>query len=38
MYSEKVLDMIFTNGKLTQVANHFGNGIAEAVMQRRQQR
>jgi len=26
MYSEKVLDMLFTNGKLTQVANQFGNG------------
>jgi DNA-binding beta-propeller fold protein YncE len=31
MYSEKFLDMIFTNGKLTRVANQFGNGIASAV-------
>jgi len=28
MYSEKLLDMVFTNGKLTRVANQFGNGIA----------
>jgi hypothetical protein len=27
MYSEKLLDMIFTNVKLTQVANQFGNGL-----------
>ena len=27
MYSEKLLDMIFTNGKLTTVANQFGNGL-----------
>jgi DNA-binding beta-propeller fold protein YncE len=27
MYSEKLLDMVFTNGKLTRVANQFGNGI-----------
>jgi hypothetical protein len=27
MYSEKLLDMVFTNGKLTQVANQFGNGL-----------
>jgi hypothetical protein len=27
MYSEKLLDMIFTNGKLTRVANQFGNGL-----------
>ena len=26
MYSEKCLDMIFTNGKLTKVASQFGNG------------
>ena len=26
MYSEKLLDMVFTNGKLTRVANQFGNG------------
>ncbi len=29
LYSEKLLDMIFTNGKLTQVANQFGNGLAD---------
>src|SRR3954447_5748328 len=27
MYSEKLLDMVFTNGKLTRVANQFGNGL-----------
>ena len=27
MYSEKLLDMIFTNGKLTRMANQFGNGL-----------
>ena len=26
LYSEKMLDMVFTNGKLTKVANQFGNG------------
>jgi hypothetical protein len=26
MYSEKLLDMFFTNGKLVRVANQFGNG------------
>jgi hypothetical protein len=26
MHSEKLLDMLFTNGKLTRVANQFGNG------------
>jgi DNA-binding beta-propeller fold protein YncE len=26
MYSEKMLDMVFTNGRLTSVANQFGNG------------
>ncbi|MCZ6678209.1 MAG: hypothetical protein O7E52_13270 [Candidatus Poribacteria bacterium] len=31
MYSEKLLDMVFTNGKLTRVANQFGNGIAVAA-------
>ena len=31
MYSEKLLDMLFENGKLTRVANQFGNGIASAV-------
>jgi DNA-binding beta-propeller fold protein YncE len=28
MHSEKLLDMLFTNGKLTRVSNQFGNGIA----------
>lgn len=28
MYSEKLLDMLFVGGKLTRVANQFGNGIA----------
>lgn len=28
MHSEKLLDMVFTNGKLTRVANQFGNGLA----------
>jgi DNA-binding beta-propeller fold protein YncE len=27
MNSEKLLDMVFTNGKLTRVANQFGNGL-----------
>jgi hypothetical protein len=27
MYSEKMLDMVFTNGKLTAVSNQFGNGL-----------
>lgn len=27
MYSEKLLDMVFTNGKLTTVVNQFGNGL-----------
>jgi DNA-binding beta-propeller fold protein YncE len=27
MHSEKLLDMLFTNGKLTRVANQFGNGL-----------
>jgi hypothetical protein len=30
MYSEKLLDMVFTNGKLTSVANQFGNGLSPA--------
>jgi DNA-binding beta-propeller fold protein YncE len=29
MHSEKLLDMVFTEGKLTAVANQFGNGIAQ---------
>ena len=31
MYSEKLLDMLFENGKLTRVVNQFGNGISSAV-------
>ena len=31
MYSEKLLDMLFTNGKLTRVANQFGNGLTPAT-------
>jgi DNA-binding beta-propeller fold protein YncE len=31
MYSEKLLDMVFTNGRLTRVANQFGNGLAPAA-------
>jgi DNA-binding beta-propeller fold protein YncE len=31
MASEKLLDMMFSNGKLQRVANQFGNGLAEAV-------
>ena len=31
MYSEKLLDMIFTNGKLTRMANQFGNGLTAAT-------
>jgi DNA-binding beta-propeller fold protein YncE len=31
MYSEKLLNMVFTNGKLTRVANQFGNGIPGAA-------
>jgi DNA-binding beta-propeller fold protein YncE len=31
MYSEKFLDMVFTNGKLTRVANQFGNGLGPAA-------
>ena len=27
MHSEKLLDMVFTNGKLTTVVNQFGNGL-----------
>jgi len=27
MRSEKLLDMMFTNGKLTAVVNQFGNGL-----------
>ena len=33
MYSEKLLDMLFTNGKLTRVANQFGNGLTPATPQ-----
>jgi DNA-binding beta-propeller fold protein YncE len=28
MHSEKLLDMVFANGKLTRVANQFGNGLS----------
>ena len=28
MHSEKVLDMVFVEGKLTRVANQFGNGLS----------
>jgi DNA-binding beta-propeller fold protein YncE len=31
MHSEKVLDMLFANGKLVKVSNHFGNGQAPAA-------
>jgi len=31
MYSEKLLDMLFTNGKLTKVVNQFGNGLPAAA-------
>jgi DNA-binding beta-propeller fold protein YncE len=31
MYSEKLLDMVFTNGRLTRVANQFGNGLGPAA-------
>jgi DNA-binding beta-propeller fold protein YncE len=30
MYSEKLLDMVFENGKLIRVANQFGNGLTGA--------
>jgi DNA-binding beta-propeller fold protein YncE len=30
MHTEKLLDMIFTEGKLTEVSNQFGNGFAQA--------
>ena len=31
MHSEKLLHMVFTNGKLTRVANQFGNGLRGAT-------
>jgi hypothetical protein len=31
MHSEKLLDMVFADGKLTRVVNQFGNGDARAV-------
>ena len=31
MYSEKLLDMVFTNGRLTRVAHQFGNGLGSAA-------
>lgn len=27
LHSEKLLDMLFANGKLTRVVNQFGNGL-----------
>jgi hypothetical protein len=30
MHSEKLLDMVFTEGKLTQVSNQFANGFSSA--------
>lgn len=32
MYSEKMLDMVFANGKLTQVSNQFGNGLTHVAL------
>jgi DNA-binding beta-propeller fold protein YncE len=32
MYSEKTLDMVFANGKLTQVSNQFGNGLTHVAL------
>jgi hypothetical protein len=31
MHSEKLLDMLFVNGKLTRVSNQFGNGIPQSA-------
>jgi DNA-binding beta-propeller fold protein YncE len=31
MHSEKLLDMLFTEGKLTRVSNQFGNGLPPAT-------
>ena len=31
LYSEKLLDMVFENGKLARVANQFGNGLTSEV-------
>jgi DNA-binding beta-propeller fold protein YncE len=33
MYSEKLLDMLFVDGKLVRVVNQFGNGLPAAVPQ-----
>jgi DNA-binding beta-propeller fold protein YncE len=33
MYSEKLLDMMFSNGKLVRVANQFGNGLTAPTPQ-----
>jgi DNA-binding beta-propeller fold protein YncE len=33
LYSEKLLDMLFTDGKLVRVANQFGNGLPAPVSQ-----
>ena len=32
IHSEKFLDMLFTSGKLTRVANQFGNGLGTAAI------
>ena len=32
MHSEKLLDMLFTSGKLTRVANQFGNGLGAGAI------
>ena len=34
MHSEKLLDMVFTDGKLTRVSNQFGNGLSAAEINR----
>ena len=34
LHSEKLLDMLFANGKLVRVANQFGNGIGEQLSSR----
>ncbi len=32
MHSEKLLDMVFAGGKLTQVSNQFANGFPNTTM------
>jgi hypothetical protein len=32
LHSEKLLDMLFANGKLVRVANQFGNGIGDEMV------